>query len=174
MTHTEKLLSKEKIENALKYLNGKIDTPSIKRTFASLFKDASYAIYANIHGYDDNEDLLSESLGWLFDLVVVQESASEIAGQQKYLTNIVLAMESEISDNFNGVMYDFQKLLISNAEYKAMVFRCHSSELESYFEYMKKNINAYKVANGNFFLIGYLNDGGSFIVREETVDRQMA
>lgn len=65
-------------------------------------------------------------------------------------------------------MYDFQKLLISNSKYKVIVFRCHSSELNSFFDYMKKNIKSYNSANGKFFLIGYANNGGYYTVMEES------
>lgn len=162
------LLSKENIENALKLLNGKFDTPSIKRTFASLFKGTGFYVYANINGYNNNEELIEELIEWLFDLIVVQEIKNEIYGQQDYLTDTILSLESEMSSSFNGVMYDFQKLLISNSKYKVILFRCHSSELDLYFNYMIKNIKHYKSANGKFYLIGYANNGGYYTVKEES------
>ena len=162
------LLSKENIENALNSLNGEIDSQLIKITFASLFKDTNYEVYSIIHG--NNEGLLTESTEWLFDLIVTQEMKSEINGLQDYLIDTILVLESEISTGFNGVMYDFQKLLISNSKYKVIVFRCHSSDLKSFFEYMKKNIKNYSTSNGKFFLIGYLNDCRTYSISEENAN----
>jgi hypothetical protein len=164
----DNFLSKEKIENALKLLNGDIDTPTIKRTFASFFKGTNYDVYTIIQGYDDTEGLLTQSTEWLYDLIVTQEVESEIHGES-FLTDSILVLESEISDNFKGVMYDFQKLLISNSLFKVIVFRYHSTELDLYIDYMKRNIKSYKSANGKFFLIGYLNDGGQYSVSEVPV-----
>ena len=44
-------------------------------------------------------------------------------------------MESEFGDLYN-VVEDFQKLLLSNAKEKVIVFRCHSSDFDKWKDTM--------------------------------------
>jgi hypothetical protein len=62
---------------------------------------------------DDNCDVESE---WMFDLVWYKNN------KNGYLEKTVLVLESELSDRSSkGLLYDFKKLLLSNAELRVMI-----------------------------------------------------
>lgn len=166
MDQLTEIISKDIIENVLYELNGNRDTFILKTVFANLFKDTEYEIYTTLSKGGHGQELISQNLEWLYDLVVVREIPCETVGKQTFLTETVLALESEMCSNFNHVMYDFQKLLTCNSRYKVMLFRDHSKILGEYYRYMEDNIKLYQNSNGIFFLIGYSNDKMNYEVKE--------
>jgi hypothetical protein len=55
---------------------------------------------------------------------------------------------------FSGIKYDFQKLMVSNAERRLMIFKIKKlTDLEQLSDYFTMNIRHYKhLANGSRFL----------------------
>ena len=166
------MLELKKIEEKLSKLS--IDvynrtkiTLDIKRLFAEFFckpnTENVYSISANKMGEGKEKwDYIDYDQEFMFDLTVVEEEMSGIKGVPPYIIKTILSLESELDGNLKLVIDDFQKLLLSNSEFKVMVFKCHSNEFEQWTNYMKKNIDKYKNTNGTFFLIGFLNDKNKF------------
>ena len=138
-------------------------TLEIKQLFAAIFIK-EYDVYANKMG-ENKWDYVTDVKEYLYDLIVVKEDKSEIENVP-YICKTILALESELDNGFKSVMDDFQKLLISNSDYKVMIFKCHSTELTDYLSYMEKNLNHYAAANGTFYLISYLNDKLIFEIKQ--------
>lgn len=138
-------------------------TVEIKHKFASLFESTEFGVYANRIGDDPNGNF-SYKQEYMYDLVVIEEKQSP-RDDVYFLVRTILALESEWSGNFKGVIDDFQKLLVANATNKVMVFRCHSSEFDEYTGFMLQNINDYSGGSGKFFLVAYINDQHKFIVK---------
>lgn len=94
---------------------------------------------------------------WLYDVVWYK------MGVEDHLTNVFLTMESELSDrSINGIRYDFQKLLISNAPVKIMLCLAPSKEskgISKLTEKFQNWINACEnVRPGEQFLIMIWDD----------------
>lgn len=112
---------------------------------------------------------------WLYDLVWYEDD------QKKFYTikKTLLTAESEwtyrrpkdtIDDNYGAIKYDFQKLLLSNAELKLMIFRVSGKtkqdikqkliELYNYFNYA---IDQYEqMESGEFLFIAFCDKEKSF------------
>jgi hypothetical protein len=138
-------------------------TVEIKHKFASLFEATEFGVYANKIG-DDPNSYFSYKQEYMYDLAVFEEKQSP-RNDVDFVVRTILALESEWSSNFKGVIDDFQKLLVANAMNKVMVFRCHSSELEDYTGFMMQNINEYSGGSGKFFLVAFISDQHKFIVK---------
>jgi hypothetical protein len=109
---------------------------------------------------------------WLFDLHWY------IEGKNPYTTTrLPLVMECEWQQKrrgdrkvpFSGIKYDFQKLLVANAEFRLMIFKIvRPTDFEQLSEYFEDNINNYKhLASGSKFLfIAFYDKGKTFYYRE--------
>ena len=104
---------------------------------------------------------------FLYDFSWVEWGEDENHGAEKFLKKVHLVMELEFSDQKMGngtrgnVMYDFNKLLQSDAEIKVMGFQMKTQEeVSAGIARMKRAISHYK-PSGSFLLFGWAwKDGG--------------
>ena len=85
---------------------------------------------------------------WLYDLVW-----QEI--DNKNLISLNLAMEIEFSDqNLNGILYDFNKLLQSESDFKILVYKQKDKERTiNSFAFFRNAIYEYKNKSKNSYLL---------------------
>ena len=112
---------------------------------------------------------------WLYDLVWYEDD------QKKFYTikKTLLTAESEwtyrrpkdtIDDNYGAIKYDFQKLLLSNAELKLMIFRVSGKtkqdikqKLIKLYDYFNNAIDKYEqMESGEFLFIAFCDKEKSF------------
>lgn len=126
----------------------------------------SFSVWA--HGIEDVKDtrVFYKAKEWLYDLICYE--FEENVGYS--LNNVVLVMESEWKgrrynangdeDQYGEVKFDFQKLLVSNAAIKLMVFRGHRGKHQDseLYEYFQKRILSYRRKNNSdtFIFVQYL------------------
>lgn len=84
---------------------------------------------------------------WLFDLVWYQED------EEGRLIRVPLIVESEWSMVYRDIKYDFEKLLVGNAERRLMICQAPSERIEELFSKLKEAIIAFKENYGDRFLI---------------------
>lgn len=100
----------ERIRDEYNLLETQLKTQKwITRRIQELFGDIGfvndYDVASSFHG-----------CGWLYDLVWF------VNNEDGYLTKVPLVLESEMSDRkYNALKYDFEKLLLANAELKIMI-----------------------------------------------------
>jgi len=155
-----------KISSKYVYANKNARKPnsnSIKYNMVILGHKLGYKVYANglteeqrIEQFDNYKFVNRE---FLFDIHWYKEKSKEF-----YMpTKISLVAESELGDRRKGdqsklknpaVMFDFQKLLVANAELRLLIFKAKSrSELDALEMYFDKSISAYKLLErGSIFL----------------------
>ena len=88
---------------------------------------------------------------WLYDIVWYVEDA------EKRLIRIPLIVESEWDANYSGIKYDFEKLLVGNAECRLMICQSKPENIEDLFKKLKEAINAFEENYGDRFLIAILD-----------------
>ena len=88
---------------------------------------------------------------WLFDVVWYIENSN---GQ---LLNVPLVVESEWDKKYGGIKYDFEKLLLANAERRLMICQAKESYQINLIENLLNAVNVYKHNTGNRYLIAILN-----------------
>lgn len=112
---------------------------------------------------------------WLYDLVWYEDD------QDKFYTikKTLLTAESEwtyrrpkdnVDDNYGAIKYDFQKLLLSNAELKLMIFRVSGKtkqdikqKLIDLYNYFNNAIDKYEqMESGEFLFIAFCDKEKSF------------
>jgi hypothetical protein len=104
---------------------------------------------------------------WVHDLVWFQES------EDRFLIRVPLVVESEWGRTLNHIKYDFEKLLMSNADLRLMICQAKPNQLEVFQNYFRKAISDYTHLNkGAKFIIAILDDyeSGEFIF--ETIKKQ--
>ena len=144
------------------------DRPSltwcIKTLFASLYgKEENCYRYAN--GIDDTTyTLIDGDNEFMYDLVVLKEEKNETGVTNiDFIVDTLLALETELHDNLTSVVEDFQKLLLSNANEKVMVFKCQDLEqFEEWGAFLQMCKAKYVKANGKFHLVARMNKSGEF------------
>lgn len=93
---------------------------------------------------------------WLYDMVWYKEETTE--DEIKYLTEVPLVMESEWNLHFNHIKYDFEKLLLANANLKLFVCYVHSDLRQHRLNYFEKAVKNYKYGKEeDTFLIAMLD-----------------
>ena len=112
---------------------------------------------------------------WLYDLVWYEDDSNASYTIKKTL----LTAESEwthrrpkdkIDDNYGAIKYDFQKLLLSNAELKLMIFRVSGKtkqdikqKLIKLYNYFNNTIDQYEqMERGEFLFIAFCDKEESF------------
>ena len=143
-----------KLVNKLKMLHLPIenatDTLALNKEIASLAQEFDISSWAlGLKQYDDSGRDKAHISGheWLYDMVCYKYENEHYA-----LNDTILVMESEWkgkrtasdghddNDPYGEVKFDFQKLLLSNADIKLMVYRKHGDksrtdiDLEHYFQ----------------------------------------
>ncbi len=100
------------------------------------------------------------SPGWLYDLVWYKNDLNE------RLITVSLTLESEWEMNWPAIKYDFEKLLLSNAEKRIMICQTKiKEEIEVLFNNFEQSINSYILGNSSdrFLIIVYNDNNGKFI-----------
>jgi len=103
---------------------------------------------------------------WLYDLIW-REFDSE-----NYFTGVKLAMEIELSDmKERGLIYDFNKILQSDAEYKVFVFQQKTkNSSEAILEKLKSCADRYSnKAKSSFLLSCWCWESGEFVFKDFNV-----
>lgn len=127
-----------------------------------------YKVYANGLNEDQKKEILESSRfvnrEYLFDIFWYKEVENEF-----HITETVtLVGESELGDRRKGdfsklknpaVKFDFQKLLVANAELRLLIFKVkNESELNDLNKYFDKAIVAYKLLQkGSILLFACFN-----------------
>ena len=145
VTELKNVLEKmaEKSSGILK--GNKTWTQEIKRILGELGTNKGYMIATS--GFRDEFE--SE---WLYDLVWYYEN------ENKMLVSVPLVMESEWQSKLDAVKFDFEKLLLANAELRLMICQCKEWQTEEYLDYFRKAIINYKLGNpSDTFLIALLD-----------------
>jgi hypothetical protein len=88
---------------------------------------------------------------WLYDIVWYVED------NKKKLQKIPLIVESEWDRNYSGIKYDFEKLLVGNAERRLMICQSRTDNIDNLFEKFKSAIDAFEENFGDRFLIAILD-----------------
>ena len=88
---------------------------------------------------------------WLYDIVWY------LTDDQKRLVRIPLIVESEWDINYQGIKYDFEKLLVGNAEHRLMICQSKFENVEGLFAKFKEAINVFEENYGDRFLIAILD-----------------
>lgn len=133
-----------------------------------------YKVYAN--GLSPHHTQLNggtfKNAEWLYDLHWYVE------GKDKYTTvRLPLVMECEWQQKrkgdrivpFSGIKYDFQKLLVANAEFRLMIFKIEkATDFEALEIYFENNINNYKhlPKDAAFLFIGFHDKKKALYYRE--------
>ena len=133
-----------------------------------------YKVYAN--GLSPNLTQLNggtfKNSEWLFDLHWYVE------GKNPYTTTrLPLVMECEWQQKrkgdrkvaFSGIKYDFQKLLVSNAEFRLMIFKIKNlNDFNFLSEYFEDNISNYEqlLKNSKFLFIAFYDKEKTFYYTE--------
>jgi len=103
---------------------------------------------------------------WLYDMVWYKE------GENNLLARVPLVMESEWGRTLGDVKYDFEKLLLSNAELRLMVCQAKPDQVEEFENYFKNAVPYFVQLNkGDRFLIAifeeYVSDEFKFLTIEK-------
>ena len=150
-------------------------TRFIKDKLALLGHDKfKYKVYAN--GLSPQLTQLNggtfKNSEWLYDLHWYVE------GKNQYTTTrLPLVMECEWQQkrkgdrkvDFSGIKYDFQKLLVANAEFRLMIFKVlRPTDFDHLTEYFEDNINNYQhlPSGSKFLFIAFYDKGRTFYYRE--------
>jgi len=99
---------------------------------------------------------------WLYDLVWRKFDSGD------YLSTL-LAMEIEVSAGYKGVVYDFNKLLQSDAKLKIMVFQQKTvEEGEDILNKLNSKISKYKhTFSSSYLLVCWVKSEYKFIFSDE-------
>jgi len=121
-------------------------TADLNNCFIDYWIKKNYSVYCKTKGATGKE--------WLYDITICKQTEDSI--DETYLV-----AESEWNLNEEDIWYDFQKLLLSNSNYKVMIFQQKTiEEQEKMFTDMTKQIKSYKKCNGIFILACYTKDYG--------------
>jgi len=68
-----------------------------------------------------------------------------------------LVLESEWSDRYSYIKFDFEKLLIAKSKFKIMVFKASGNKVAEYFNNFEQGIRAYQGGSlGEIYLLACL------------------
>ena len=96
------------------------------------------------------DDTITE---WLFDLTWLK------LDENKRLKSLKLAVESEWKRELKDIQDDFEKLLVTNAEYRLMICAPKTENIETIKEYFEHAVKNYKLlSKGARFLIAIFDD----------------
>lgn len=136
-----------------------------------------YKVYSHSlsEGFRQNSNYKFVNREWLYDLVWYKDDLNE----SYIMKNTLLVVESEwaykrpkdkIDDKYGAIKYDFQKLLLSNAGLKLMIFRISGKtkqdikqKLIELYNYFNNAIDQYEqMESGEFLFIAFCDKEDSF------------
>lgn len=127
-----------------KYSGDRNWTYYLKKRIADLGFRKGYKIA--VGGFDD--EFAGE---WLYDLVWYEEDSDNC------LIRIPLIMESEWDKKYSGIKFDFEKLLVGNAERRLMICQSKQNDIPTLLNKFKNAINKFRENNNDRFLFAILN-----------------
>jgi len=119
-------------------------TFQLKRRIAKLGERLGYKVSVGGLG----EDFAGE---WMYDVVWFVED------EEGCLIKVPLIVESEWDKKYSGIKYDFEKLLIGNAERRLMICQAKENEIENLFIKLENAIVKFQENKNDRFLIVILN-----------------
>lgn len=132
----------------------------IKEIFATPYSTLEDVYcYANCIPENDYRIIHADS-EFVYDLTVVKESKKSHSEcpSINYIERTILCIESELNDNLEDIVADFQKLLLSNADDNIMVFKSHSVVYEQRISCLLDHLERYHQRVGNYHFIALIND----------------
>lgn len=127
-------------------ISDKEDTKRVKETIAKIAVNNNYNVWASRLEKKTNNESQISGKEWLYDLICYKFKN----GCHYSLNETILVMESEwggkrfkvedADDPYGEVKFDFQKLLISNAFVKLMVYRQHKAD---FYAHGNKDLYSY-------------------------------
>lgn len=131
-----------------KFNNNTTWTSELKKSLAHMGTNLGYSVCTS--GFKD--DYEGE---WLYDMVWYKEQLKEGIN---YLTEVPFVAEFEWNLHFNQIKYDFEKLLLANAELRLFVCYVHPDLMQHRIDYFVNAIRNYKHGNNkDKFLIAILD-----------------
>ena len=88
---------------------------------------------------------------WLYDLVWYQED------NERRLIRVPLIVESEWSRNYQQIKFDFEKLLMGNADRRLMICQWSKNDIETLLEKFKNAIDVFQENEHDRFLFAILD-----------------
>lgn len=88
---------------------------------------------------------------WMYDIIWFVEDNNQC------LVKVPLIVECEWDKSYSGIKYDFEKLLIGNAEKKLMICQARETEIENLFIKLENAIQRFQGRENDRFLIVILN-----------------
>jgi hypothetical protein len=155
-------LLEQDIVNALKGLTVEANLPENEKKFTRVSAPWTIRIMELIGGLgcDNGYEVCGAGFDsqWLYDLVWYKND------EKKMLESVQLVLESEWNTSLEAIKYDFEKLLIANAEMKVMICEAKSSDmLNKLFEYFENAIKGYRLGkSGERYLIAILDENWDF------------
>ncbi|KQS91721.1 hypothetical protein [Chryseobacterium sp. Leaf394] len=119
-------------------------TFQLKKRLAQLGDRLGYKVSVGGLG----EDFAGE---WMYDVVWFVED------EDGCLIKVPLIVESEWDKKYSGIKYDFEKLLIGNAERRLIICQAKGSEIENLFIKLENAIVKFQENKNDRFLIAVLN-----------------
>jgi hypothetical protein len=126
------------------FSGGSIWTFQLKRRIAQLGDRLGYKVSVGGLG----EDFAGE---WMYDVVWFVEDVDGC------LIKVPLIVESEWDKKYSGIKYDFEKLLIGNAERRLMICQAKENDIENLFKKLENAIVKFQENKNDRFLIVILN-----------------
>lgn len=144
----------------------KTDTVALNKMVASVANEYGLSTWAlGLNKYEDagRDDAHISGHEWLYDLVCYRYDNEHYA-----LNDTILVVESEWkgkryasmgndgNDTYGEVKYDFQKLLLSNADVKLLVYKNHNRKdgaTESLKQYFQRRIDNYRQGRASDFFL---------------------
>lgn len=127
-----------------KYLGDKIWTNRLKERIGDLGQRLKYEVA--VGGFRDKFER-----EWLYDIVWYVED------EKNRLISVPLIVESEWDRRYSGIKYDFEKLLVGNADRRLLICQSKPDEVDSLLEKFKEAINAFQENSGDRFLFAILD-----------------
>lgn len=150
-------------------------TTMVMELLTQLGDNNKHKVYSHSlsEGFRQKSDNKFVNREWLYDLVWYEDAPKE----SYIMKNTLLVVESEWAykrpkddDNYGAIKYDFQKLLLSNAELKLMIFRVSGKtkqdikqKLIELYNYFNNAIDKYEqMESGEFLFIAFCDKEKSF------------
>lgn len=126
---------------AKEFVGNKNWTNEIKKSLLKVGKNKEFGVCPDENGGQ-----------WLYDLIWYKNN-------NRKLEILELIVECEWKMNLGAIKYDFEKLLISNSNYKLMICQSNNKKIDELINTIKTSVDKYKLLPvGNTILLSILNN----------------
>ena len=163
------------IDQAFYNSKRRVKTTMVMELLTQLGDNNKHKVYSHSlsEGFRQNSNNKFVNREWLYDLVWYKDDLNE----SYIMKNTLLVVESEWAykrpkddDKYGAIKYDFQKLLLSNAKLKLMIFRVSGKtkqdikkKLIELYKYFNNAIDKYEqMKSGEFLFIAFCDKEKSF------------